>query len=79
MFRPLIATLALSLSPLALAFAGHAHADVASKSQCFRGCVACEQHCRHEKACVQTCLQLKRACCEAGGNGPGPNLTCSCT
>lgn len=30
-------------------------------------------------ACVQTCLELKRACCRSCGAGPGPRTTCSCT
>lgn len=77
--RSLIIAALLCLSPLALAFGGKAHADVASKSACFRSCVLCEEHCRHDKTCEQTCLQLKRACCESGGNGPGPYSTCSCT
>lgn len=69
----------LCLSPLALAFSGKAHADVASKSACFRSCVSCESRCKHDRVCIQSCLQLKRACCESGGNGPGPSSTCSCT
>ena len=77
--RVLIVTLLVSLSPLALVFGGRAHADTSTRGQCFRSCVSCEQRCRNDKICVQTCLQLKRQCCEAGGNGPGPYQTCSCT
>ena len=78
-FWTAVAIIALSLSPLAIAFSSPAHADSATRGQCFRSCVSCEQHCRHESSCVQTCLQLKRSCCTAGGDGPGPYETCSCT
>lgn len=77
--RTVILVLVMVLSPLTLVFGGAAHANTASRTQCFSQCVSCEQHCHREQSCVRMCLQLKRQCCQAGGNGPGPNLTCSCT
>lgn len=49
------------------------------EAACHRACAQCRVECRHDAACKQTCLQLKRACCRQCGSGPGPRTTCSCT
>lgn len=54
----------------------------ARKAECHQECFSCETRCRHSadyKSCVQTCLEIKRSCCQSCGAGPGPTSTCSCS
>lgn len=48
-------------------------------SQCVDCRVRCKQRSKEPKSCIETCLELKRHCCESCGAGPGPRTTCSCT
>jgi hypothetical protein len=54
------------------------------KAECHKRCFRCTVLCKqrkhpHPEACRETCLYLKRYCCETCGAGPGPRNTCSCT
>lgn len=78
--RKLILTAIVLASQLTLALPrGHVAADTPARRQCFVSCVDCSQRCKRDKQCIQTCYQMKRACCQSGGLGPGPNKTCSCS
>ena len=80
MARKLIIAALVLGSQLALAFPlAHVAADSPARTVCFQRCVSCTQRCKHDKVCLQTCFQLKRASCQAAGLGPGPSRTCSCT
>lgn len=58
-------------------------ASPSDEAKCHSACVSCRVRCKQRsddvRACIDTCLELKRACCEACGAGPGPRTTCSCT
>lgn len=52
------------------------------RAECHHECFSCETRCRHApefKSCKETCLEMKRSCCQAAGTGPGPSTTCDCS
>jgi hypothetical protein len=56
--------------------------DGQRRAECHHECFSCETRCRHApefKSCKNTCLELKKACCQAASSGPGPNTTCDCS
>lgn len=71
--------LLLALCALLTAFP----ADSRAKALCHRRCAQCVVRCKQRApdvaTCRQTCLELKRQCCETAGHGPGPRTTCCCT
>jgi hypothetical protein len=52
------------------------------ESQCFRNCTDCNFRCKRASApetCRQACFEIKKACCQSCGSGPGPHKVCMCT
>lgn len=64
---------------LVLALVTLGSSDSRAKAQCHHQCFTCETRCHHDAACRRTCLEMKRACCQSKGFGPGPHDTCDCS
>jgi hypothetical protein len=71
--------LLFALCALLTAFPADSRAKARCHSQCFQCRVRCKQRASDVEACTQTCLELKRQCCQAAGHGLGPRTTCDCT
>lgn len=71
-----LALVVASLSQLAIAIPTHASPN---RTACAHACLSCGMRCGNDRQCKTVCYELKRSCCAASGNGPGPRNTCSCT
>ncbi len=63
---------------LILGLATSVQADVKSRAKCSSECSSCRVRCHGNKACMHTCYEFKRSCCQSCHEGPGPITTCAC-